>query len=67
MRMVPQEAVREAFYLCTPDDPRQTQRSRFDRARDHAEWLELVQAGKVDGITYLWLTRPKAEEDEDRP
>jgi hypothetical protein len=63
VRMVPQEIVREAFYLCTPDDPRQTQRSRFDRTRDHAEWLELIQAGKVDGVVYLWLTRPEKDED----
>src|SRR5262249_9057394 len=55
VRMVDQETVREAFYLCTPDEPRQTQRSRFERARDRAEWLELIRAGNIDDITYLWL------------
>ena len=62
VRMVTQTAVWEAFSLCTPNDPRQTTHSRFTRARDHAEWQGLIQAGNIDGITYLWLTRPEADE-----
>jgi AAA domain len=62
VRMVNQETVREAFYLCTPGDPRQTQHSRFQRARDRAELLGLVSAGNVGDITYLWLTRPAPED-----
>jgi hypothetical protein len=63
--MVNQEIVREAYYLCTPGDPRQTQYNRYTRARDRAEQLGLIAAGNIDGITYLWLTRPEAEQDED--
>jgi hypothetical protein len=63
VRMVDQEIVRKAFYLCTPGDPRQTQLSRFQRARDRAEQLGLLQAGNVDDVTYLWLIRPAGDED----
>jgi len=66
VRMVDQEIVREAFYRCTPSDPRQTQLSRFTSARDRAEWLGLIQAGNINGVTNLWLTRPHAP-DEDAP
>jgi hypothetical protein len=65
VRMVDQETVRKAFYLCTPADPRQTQRSRFERARDRAEQRGLIQAGNVDEVTYLWLTRPAARDEEE--
>jgi hypothetical protein len=64
VRMVDQEVVREAYYLCTPGDPRQTLHNRFMRARDRAEVLELIQAGKVGDITYLWLTRPDAGDED---
>ena len=64
VRMVAQEIVRESFYLCTPDDPKQTQHNRFIRARDRAESRGLIQAGKIDGVTYLWLTRPQDPADE---
>jgi hypothetical protein len=64
VRMVDQEIVQEAFYLCTPGDPRQTLHSRFTRARDRAEQLGLICAGNIDGITYLALTRPETEQDE---
>ena len=55
--MVDQEIVRGAFYLCTPGDPRQTQYSRFQRARDRAEQKGLIEARNVDGVTYLYLGR----------
>jgi AAA domain-containing protein len=64
VRMVSQEIVREAYYLCTPGDPRQTQYNRFTRARDRAEHLGLISVGNADGITYLWLTRPDPGNDE---
>jgi len=53
------------FFLCTPDDPRQTQRSRFERARDRAEVLGLIGIGNIDSVTYLWLSRSDADEDEE--
>src|SRR5215471_9001059 len=64
VRMVSQEIVREAFYLCTPGDPRQTLHNRYSRARDRAEQRGLISAGNVGGITYLWLTRPDPEDIE---
>jgi hypothetical protein len=64
VRMVAQEIVQEAFYLCTPEDPKQTQHSRFARARDRAESRGLIQAANIDGVTYLWLTRPDPQMDE---
>jgi hypothetical protein len=62
--MVDQEIVREAFYLCTPGDPRQTLHNRYNRARDRAEQRGLISAGNVGGITYLWLTRPDLDGGE---
>jgi len=64
--MVDQAAVREAFDLHTPQDNRQTRYERFKAARDRAEQLGLICAGDIDGSTYLWLTRPDPE-DEDEP
>jgi AAA domain len=64
VRMVNQEIVREAFYLCTPGDPRQTQYNRYSRARDRAEQKGLIGAGNIDGATYLWLTQPEPEQDD---
>jgi hypothetical protein len=64
VRMVSQEIVREAFYLCTPGDPRQTLHNRYSRARDRAEQRGLINAGNVGGITYLWLTRPDLDGGE---
>jgi hypothetical protein len=64
VRMVAQEIVREAFYLCTPDDPKQTQHNRFIRARDRAEHRGLIRAGNIDGVTFLWLTRPDPEPED---
>jgi hypothetical protein len=63
VRMVNQEIVREAFYLCTPGDPRQTLHSRFTRARNRAELRGLIEIGNIDGVTFLWLTRPEIEQD----
>ena len=56
--------VREAFDLHTPQDTRQTRYERFKAARDRAEQLGLLQAGNIDGATYLWLTRPDPEAGE---
>jgi hypothetical protein len=61
--MVNQEIVRQAFYLCTPDDPRQTLSNRYSRARDRAEQQGLIRAGNIDAVTYLWLARPEVEDE----
>jgi hypothetical protein len=39
--------------------------SRFERARDRAEQRGLIQAGNIDEVTYLWLTRPAAGDEEE--
>jgi hypothetical protein len=64
VRMVDQQIVREAFDLQTPQDTRQARYERFKVARDRAEQLGLLQAGNIDDITYLWLTRPDPEDGE---
>jgi len=64
VRMVNQEIVRQGFYLCSPEDPRQTQHSRFTRARDRAEQKGLIGALNIDDVTYLWLPRPDPDEED---
>jgi hypothetical protein len=63
VRMVDQQQVRAAFDLATPQDDRRTRHSQFKTARDWAEQLGLLRASKINGITYLWLTRPEPEDD----
>jgi AAA domain len=64
VRMVDQRVVREAFDLYTPQDTRQARYERFKAARDRAEQLGLINAGNLDGITYLWVPRSEPEEGE---
>jgi hypothetical protein len=65
VRMVEQTIVWDAFRLCSPNDPRQTVHSQFTRARDRADRLGLIGIGNIDGTTYLWLTRPDPEKDDE--
>jgi len=69
VRMVDQKLVRKAFYACTPAEgsPEQTgrlRRQRFLAALDWAEQEQLIGVGEIEGLTYLWLVRPKAKEEE---
>ena len=69
VRIVDQKLVRKAFYACTPAEgsPEQTgrlRRQRFLAALDWAEQEQLIGVGEIEGLTYLWLVRPKAEEEE---
>jgi AAA domain len=69
VRMVDQKLVRKAFYACTPAEgsPEQTgrlRRQRFLAALDWAEQEQLIGVREIEGLTYLWLVRPKAEEEE---
>jgi hypothetical protein len=69
VRMVDQKLVRKAFYACTPAEgsPEQTgrlRRQRFLAALDWAEQEQLIGVGEIEGLPYLWLVRPKAEEEE---
>ena len=69
VRMVEQKLVRKAFYACTPADGTPEQEGRYRRqkflaALDWAEQQQLIGAGEVDEVSYLWLARPEPEEDE---
>jgi hypothetical protein len=70
IRMADQKLVRKAFYACTPVDdssPKQTgrfRRQRFLAALDWAEQSQLIGVGEISDVTYLWLVRPKTEDEE---
>jgi AAA domain len=70
VRMVDEKLVRKAFYACTPADGTPEQKGRFRRQRflaalDWAEQNQLIGAGEVDEVSYLWLSRPKTEDEEE--
>jgi len=67
--MVDQKLVRKAFYACTPAEGSPEQKGRLRRQRflaalDWAEQEQLIGAGEIEGLTYLWLARPRSEEEE---
>jgi hypothetical protein len=70
LRMVDQNLVRKAFYACTPADEGTPERKghlrrqKFLRALDWAEDEQLIGITEIEGLTYLWLTRPHTEEGE---
>ena len=69
VRMIDQEIVREQFYRGTPAEgtPKQKRQLRFQqfkRALGRAEVEQLIGIREIDGVTYLWLSRPDREEDE---
>jgi hypothetical protein len=62
----------DEFFAGTPADgtPKQKRKSRsqkFLRAPEWAEEQELISAGEIDGIAYLWLCRPEPEDDDEEP
>jgi hypothetical protein len=70
VRMVDEKLVRKAFYACTPADGTPEQKGRFRRQRflaavDWAEQEQLIGAGEVNEVSYLWLARPKSEDQEE--
>jgi hypothetical protein len=70
VRMVDQEIIRESFYTHTPAEGTPAQkgefrRKRFNRAVDWAEDQQLIAIVEIDGITYLRLTRPEQEGEQD--
>jgi hypothetical protein len=70
VRMVEQKVVRKAFYACTPADGTPEQMGRFRRqkflaALDWAEQNQLIGAGEVNEVGYLWLARPEPEDEEE--
>jgi len=70
VRMVDEKLVRKAFYACTPADGTSEQKGRFRRqkflaALDWAEQQQLIGAGEVNEVSYLWLARHNTDEEED--
>jgi AAA domain len=69
VRMVDQNFVRKAFYACTPADEGTPERKghfrrqKFLRALDWAEDEQLIGITEIEGLTYLWLTRPHTESE----
>jgi hypothetical protein len=69
MRMVDKDLVQERFYSRTPVEgtpkqKRQLQFLQFKRALGWAEDQQLIGIGEIEGVTYLWLSRPDREEGE---
>jgi hypothetical protein len=69
-RMVNQEIVRERFYAGTPAEGTPAQkgefrRKRFKRAVDWAEDQQLIAIHEISDITYLRLSRPNPEENDE--
>ena len=69
MRMVDQEIVRTEFYAHTsaegtPKQKRQLRSLQFKRALGWAEDQQLIGIEEIDGVTYLRLSRPDREEEE---
>ena len=69
LRMVDKDLVQERFYSRTPVEgtPKQKRQLRFlqfKRALGWAEDQQLIGIGEIEGVTYLWLSRPDREEEE---
>jgi hypothetical protein len=69
VRMVDQEIVRQQFYSRTPVEgtPKQKRQLRFlqfKRALGWAEGQQLIGIEEIDGVTYLRLSWPDREGDE---
>ena len=70
VRMVDQEIVREQFYSHTPAEgtpkqKRQFRHQQFKRALGWAEDQQLIGIEEIDDVTYLRLSRPDREEEEE--
>ena len=70
VRMVDQKIVREQFYAHTPADgtpeqKRHARRQQFFRALAWAEDQQLIGVEEIDDVTYLRLTRPDPEDDDE--
>src|SRR5262249_6901921 len=69
VRMVAQKIVRNAVDTCrpaegTPEKMGRCRRQKFLAAVDWAEQQQLIGAGEVNEVSYLWLARVEPEEDD---
>jgi AAA domain-containing protein len=72
VRMVEQEIVRTEYFTRTPVDgsPEQKRKARhmqFSRALAWAEDKQLIGVEEINDVTYLRLTRPDPEDDDEKP
>jgi hypothetical protein len=72
VRMVEQEIVRTEYFTRTPVDgsPEQKRKARhmqFSRALAWAEDKQLIGVEEINDVTYLRLTRPDPEDDDEEP
>jgi hypothetical protein len=70
VRMVAQKIVQKQFYMHTPadgtpDQKRKVRHQQFSRALAWAEDKQLIGVEEIDDITYLRLTRPDPENDDE--
>jgi hypothetical protein len=68
--MVDREIVRERFYAGTiadgtPEQRVESRRKQFNRAVDWAEDHDLIGVREIEGVTYLWLSRPDSDGDDE--
>ena len=66
--MIDREIVRAEFYARTPADGTPSQkgefrRKQFNRALDWTEQQKLIGVRELEGITYLWLSNPRSEDN----
>jgi hypothetical protein len=69
VRMIDREIVRAEFYAQTAADGTAAQktefrRKQFNRAVSWTEQQKLIGIRELQGITYLWLSNPRAESDD---
>ena len=72
VRMVAQKIVQKEFYSHTPVDgspeqKRKVRHQQFSRALAWAEDKQLIGVEEIDDVTYLRLTRPDPEDDDEEP
>ena len=68
VRMIDREIVRTEFYAQTAADGTPAQkgefrRKQFNRALDWTEQQKLIGVRELEGITYLWLSNPRSEDN----
>jgi hypothetical protein len=71
VRMVAQKIVQKEFYAHTPADgapeqKRKAKHQQFSRALAWAEDKQLIGVEEIEDVTYLRLTRPDPENDEEK-
>ena len=70
VRMVDQDTTRAVFYAHTPategtvKQQHDRRRAQFNSALERAEEAQLIGIREIEGVTYLWLSRPPPQDGE---